>query len=97
MFRPERLSGMWHASLLFLLFLLGSADLCPRPAYGQNTESSSSSLLQEGTASYYQNNYTKAVDLLTMAERILWPLALAADGQEGSVEPQVVDDLLWGR
>jgi len=28
---------------------------------------------------------------------VLLPMALAVDGQEGSVEPFVTDDLLWGR
>ncbi len=65
MFKPEPRPGFRYGSLVFLLFLLGSADLGPCPAYGQNTESPPSSLLQEGTASYYQNNYSKAVDLLT--------------------------------
>ena len=35
--------------------------------------------------------------LLSQARDILLPLATAADGQEGSIEPYVVDDLLWGR
>lgn len=35
--------------------------------------------------------------LLAQARDILLPLATAVDGQEGSIEPYVVDDLLWGR
>jgi len=35
--------------------------------------------------------------LLGQARDVLLPLATAVDGQEGSVEPYVVDDLLWGR
>jgi hypothetical protein len=35
--------------------------------------------------------------LLGQARDILLPIATAVDGQEGSVEPYVVDDLLWGR
>ena len=36
-------------------------------------------------------------ELLTMAESVLMPLALAVDGQEMTVQPLIVDDLLWGR
>jgi len=39
----------------------------------------------------------KAAQLLEMAVTVLLPQALAVDGQEGSVEPFVVDDLTWGR
>jgi hypothetical protein len=39
----------------------------------------------------------KAEALLSQAVNILLPLALASDGQEGSTEPFVVDDLTWGR
>lgn len=39
----------------------------------------------------------KASELLSQAVNVLLPLALASDGQEGSTEPFVVDDLTWGR
>lgn len=39
----------------------------------------------------------RASFLLDQAVNVLLPLALAIDGQEGSVEPFVADDLLWGR
>lgn len=39
----------------------------------------------------------KAAELLSQAVNVLLPLALASDGQEGSIEPFVVDDLTWGR
>jgi hypothetical protein len=35
--------------------------------------------------------------LLQQVNTIMLPLALAVDGQEGSVEPYVSDNLLWGR
>jgi hypothetical protein len=35
--------------------------------------------------------------LMKQVNDILLPLALAVDGQEGSIEPYRVDDLLWGR
>ena len=35
--------------------------------------------------------------LLAQATNMIMPLALAVDGQEGSIEPYVVDDLIWGR
>jgi hypothetical protein len=38
-----------------------------------------------------------SMGLLSQARDILLPLATASDGQEGSIEPYVVDDLLWGR
>ena len=39
----------------------------------------------------------RAAQLLDTAMNIWLPQALAADGQEGSTEPYVADDLLWGR
>jgi len=39
----------------------------------------------------------KSNALLQQAVTVLLPMALAVDGQEGSVEPFVTDDLLWGR
>ncbi len=35
--------------------------------------------------------------LLKLAEGTLLPAAMATEGQEGSVEPYVVDDFTWGR
>jgi len=35
--------------------------------------------------------------LLEQVNKIMLPLALAVDGQEGSVSPYISDDLLWGR
>ena len=39
----------------------------------------------------------KSQTLLTQAIDLLLPMALAVDGQEGSVEPFLVDTLIWGR
>jgi hypothetical protein len=39
----------------------------------------------------------KSDRLLGQAMNILLPVALAVNGQEGSIEPFLVDDLLWGR
>lgn len=39
----------------------------------------------------------KAAELLNLAVNVLLPQATAVDGQEGSVEAFVVDDLLWNR
>jgi hypothetical protein len=39
----------------------------------------------------------KAQALLAMASNVLLPLALSADGQESSIEPIQVDDIIWGR
>lgn len=48
-------------------------------------------------ASAITKDEKKAQLKLQEASEVLLPLALAADGQEGSVEPQIVDDLIWGR
>jgi hypothetical protein len=40
---------------------------------------------------------TLSMALLQQARGVLLPEALAVDGQEGSVESYVVDNLLWGR
>lgn len=42
-------------------------------------------------------DHNKAKELMSVAVTILLPLALAVDGQEGTVKPFYVDDLLWGR
>lgn len=39
----------------------------------------------------------KSGTLLQQAVTVLLPMALAVDGQEGSTEPFITDDLLWGR
>lgn len=39
----------------------------------------------------------KSSTLLQQAVTVLLPMALAVDGQEGSIEPFQTDDLLWGR
>lgn len=39
----------------------------------------------------------KSNALLQQAVTVLLPMALAVDGQEGSIEPFYTDDLLWGR
>lgn len=39
----------------------------------------------------------KSNALLQQAVTVLLPMAVAVDGQEGSVEPFQTDDLLWGR
>jgi len=39
----------------------------------------------------------KSATLLQQAVTVLLPMALAVDGQEGSIEPFITDDLLWGR
>ena len=39
----------------------------------------------------------KSNALLQQAVTVLLPMALAVDGQEGSIEPFHTDDLLWGR
>lgn len=38
-----------------------------------------------------------SANLLTMATGMLLPLALAADGQEGPIQPLQSNDLIWGR
>jgi len=48
-------------------------------------------------ASAIPKDERKANSLLDQAIRVLLPMALASDGQEGSVEPFVTDELLWGR
>lgn len=42
-------------------------------------------------------NDTKADALMKQAVNVLLPMALAADGQEGSTEPDPADALTWGR
>lgn len=39
----------------------------------------------------------KSAELLNMAVNVLLPQALAVDGQEGSTDRFIVDDLIWGR
>ena len=39
----------------------------------------------------------KSTQLLQAATALLYPLAMAVDGQEGTVIPYAVPDLLWGR
>lgn len=39
----------------------------------------------------------KSAQLLNQAVQVLMPMALAADGQEGSLQPFVADALTWGR
>ncbi len=48
-------------------------------------------------ASAITRDSRRAQQLLEMAEGRLFPLAGMADGQQGSVEPIITDDLLWGR
>lgn len=43
------------------------------------------------------HDVNKANSLLTQAVNLLLPLAAAVDGQEGSVQRTIVNDLLWGR
>lgn len=39
----------------------------------------------------------KSSELLNKAVSVLMPLAMAVDGQEGSVQPMISDSLTWGR
>ena len=48
-------------------------------------------------ASAITKDEKKALELMKIAQEILLPYAMAVDGQEGSVSPNVSDALTWGR
>jgi len=62
-------------------------------------------LMYQATAMWLASKLASAITkdlklsnaLLTQATQILMPLAMSVDGQEGSIEPYLVDDLIWGR
>ncbi len=56
-----------------------------------------STWLASKLANAIQKDSRRADDLLSTCMKLLLPMAAAVGGQEGSVEPFIVDDLTWGR
>lgn len=54
-------------------------------------------LLASKLASSISKNARESQILFERAMNLLLPLAAAADGQEGTITPYIVDDLTWGR